>query len=75
MIQVSFCSKLNAISYDIYLVFLCFVIFCFEMDVQNFDGTDFFLENNGQNESQIQLADRADQVLPLFIPFFFFQKI
>ena len=47
------------------------------MDVQNFDGTDFFLESNGQKEFQIPLADRADQVLPLIVPFFFycFQKL
>ena len=48
------------------------------MDVQNFDGTDFFLESNGQKEFQVPLADRADQVLPLYVPFFgfyFFQKL
>ena len=44
----------------------------FLVDVQNFDGTDFFLENNGQKEFQIPLADRADQVLPLIVPFFWF---
>ena len=41
------------------------------MDVQNFDGTDFFLETNGQKEFQIPLADGADQVLPWVVPFFF----
>ena len=40
------------------------------MDIQNFDGTDFFLESNGQKEFQIPLVDRADQVLPLVVPFF-----
>ena len=42
------------------------------MDVQNFDETDFFLESNDQKEFQIPFADRADQVLPLFVPFFWF---
>ena len=41
------------------------------MDVQNFDGMDFFLESNGQ-EFQIPLAVGADQVLPLVVPFFLF---
>ena len=49
------------------------------MDVQNFEGTDFLLESNGQKEFQIPLADRADLVLPLLVPFFFvfyfFQKL
>ena len=43
------------------------------MNVQNFDGTDFFLESNGQKEFQLPpLADRADQVLPFFMPFCLF---
>ena len=42
------------------------------MDVQNFDGTDFFLESNGHQEFQVPLADRADQVLPLYVPFYWF---
>ena len=71
MIQGSFCSKLNALSYDIYLVFLCLLSFFFLGGRPNFDGTDFFLESNGQKEFQIPLADRTDQVLPLFVPFFF----
>ena len=49
-----------------------FVIFFFKVDVQIFDGTDFFLESNGQKEFQIPLADRADQVLRLFVRFFLF---
>ena len=48
-----------------------FVLF-FLGDVKIFDGTDFFLESNGQKEFQIPLAGRADQVLPLFIHFFLF---
>ena len=40
------------------------------MDVQNFDGMDFFLGSNGQKEFQIPLADTADQVLSLVEPFF-----
>ena len=68
MIQESLCSKLNALSYDIYLVFLCWLSFFF--NVQNFDRTDFFFGSNGQKEFQIPLADRADQVLSLVVPFF-----
>ena len=69
MIQGSLCSKLKALSYDIYIVFLCWLSFFF--NVQNFDRTDFFLESNGQKEFQIPLADRSDQVLSLVVPFFF----
>ena len=42
------------------------------MDVQTFDGTDFFLESNGQKEFQVPLVDRADQVLPVAVAFFCF---
>ena len=42
------------------------------MDVQNFDGTDFFFGRNDQKEFQIPLADRADQVLSLVLQFFWF---
>ena len=41
------------------------------MDVQNFDRTDLFSGRNGQKEFQIPLADGADQVLPLVVPFCF----
>ena len=42
------------------------------MDVQNFDRTDLFSGRNSRKELQIPLADRADQVLPLIVPFFIF---
>ena len=35
----------------------------------------FFLESIGQKEFQIPLADRADQVLPLIVPFFCFNSL
>ena len=42
------------------------------MDVQNFDRSVLFFGRNGQKEFQIPLADRADEVLPLVVPFFLF---
>ena len=54
------------------LYFRVYYLFIFKVDVQIFDGTDFFLESNGQKEFQIPLADRADQVLPLFVRFFLY---
>ena len=42
------------------------------MDVQNFDGTDFFFGRNDQKEFQIPLDDRADQVLSIVLKCFWF---
>ena len=66
MIQGSFCSKLNALSYDIlYIVFLC-LLYIFLVDVQNFTGNLDLFRKNGQKEFPIPLAGRPDQVLPLY---------
>ena len=56
----------------IYILYFCVCYLLFFVDVQYFDGTEFFSESNGQKEFQIPLADRADQVLPLFVPFCFY---
>ena len=44
------------------------------MDVQNFDGTVFFLGSNGQKKFQIPLADRATFSRAIFLFFTSFKS-
>ena len=61
MIQGSFCSKFNALSYDIYLVFLCLLFYFFRW------ASKILPENISSekmvSDFQMLLADRPDQVL------------
>ena len=72
MIQGSFCSKLNALLYDIYLVFCVCYLHFFLGGRPNFCRRAIILRRNGQKEFPILLAGRADQVLPLHVRFFGF---
>ena len=69
MIQGSFCSKLNALSYDVYLVLL-FLIFRWKSKILP-EWYEYF-RRNCQKEFQIPSVDRADQVLTLHKSVFLF---
>ena len=69
MIQESFCSKLNSLSYDIYVVFLCLLSFFF------FRWTSKILlemkNSSKKKEFPTPLAGIADQVLQKLKSIFF----
>ena len=70
MIQGSFCSKLNALSYDIYLIFLCLISSFFRWTSKILTERTSSWIVNGQKEFQIPLADQV-----LFFVFYFFKFV
>ena len=60
MIQGSFCSKLNALLYDIDLILCVCYLFFLGGRPKFCQNVNASLRRNGQNEFQIPTVDRAD---------------